>query len=366
MIGIIGGYGDVGLAAASMLSQWGKHPLRLGGRNPEAARMEHGAKWPQAEWVKVDIEDDQSLKSFLSGCELIVNCAGPSHQTSARVAEVCLSLGCHHVDAGIDPRLEALRETAYNTVVLYAAGATPGLSGLLPRWLAESFDKVDSLVYYTGALDRFTSAAAEDYLAGVAGKDNEPMAAWKNGTRRSSVLSRKSGATLPFFTREVALYPYFDTEAEFVATSLALRDGEWYIAIDGNHVPKVLEEVRSQFLVDPNLAVRRLCTATELDSAGRQTYANFIVQLRGVKDAAEIVRTLVLQAQSPSKLTGLTAAAATIAVLEGEIPAGVRPLAEIPNPYNVIDRLKQATFIHHLNVLECSVDELLITEEGEL
>ncbi len=363
MIGIIGGYGDVGLQAARMLSAWGKHSLRIGGRNPDLARTKLAGEFPAAKWAAVDIEDEKSLESFLYGCELIVNCAGPSHRTAARVAQMCLSRGCHHVDAGVDEALSMMRGTPQSTAVIYAAGATPGLSGLLPRWLAAYFDKVESMVYYTGALDSFTAAAAEDYLTGVAGKDNEPLAAWKNGARCPAALRRRTGAVLPFFPREVALYPYFDAEAEFVATSLSLCDGEWYIAIDGEHVPPVLEKIRPLFLKDWKSAVKRLCMATELDAAGRQKYINFIVQLTGRKNGAGIIRTLVLQAARPALLTGAVAAATAVAVLEGEIPAGVRPLAEIPEPAKVITRLGN---VKYLNITEGSVNDLLQAVEGEI
>ncbi|CQR73879.1 Saccharopine dehydrogenase [Sporomusa ovata DSM 2662] len=366
MIGIIGGYGDVGLQAARMLKEWGKQPLRLGGRNPETAQANLGDEFPQAEWVKVDIEDERSLESFLNGCKLIVNCAGPSHRTAARVAVMCLSKGCHHVDAGTGKNLEMMRGTPQSTVVLYAAGATPGLSGLLPRWLAKFFDQVDSMICYTGAFDRFTASAAEDYFAGISGNDNKPLAAWKNGACRSSALHRRSKTQLPFFSREVTLYPYFNAEAEFVAASLSLCDGEWYMAIDGTHVPSVLEEVCAQFLTDRQSAVKRLCTASELDLAGRRKYMNFIIQLNGIKNGTEITRTLVLQADSPSVLTGSVAAVAGIAILEGEMPSGVRPLAEIPDPDKVIARLNNTQFINRLIVLERSVDKLLQAVEGEI
>lgn len=366
MIGIIGGYGDVGLQALRLLNEWGKQPLRIGGRQPETAQAQLGPKFSQAEWVKVDIEDDRSLEVFLHGCNLIINCAGPSHQTALRVARMCLTKGCHHVDAGIDKSLARLRGMPQSSVVLYAAGATPGLSGLLPRWLAKAFDQVESIVCYTGALDRFTASAAEDYLAGVADTSNRPLVAWRNGACQAAALRRRSGVTLPFFSREVTLYPYFDEEAEFVAASLLLQAGEWYIVSDGSHVPAVLEEARFQFLSDRKDAVQRLCTASAFDLAGRQSYMNFITQLNGMKNGAAITRTLVLQADRPSVVTGLTAAAAGIAVLEGEIPAGVRPLAEIPDPDKVLARLHNTKFINRLQVLDCSVDQLLQAVEGEI
>ncbi|TWH46116.1 saccharopine dehydrogenase NADP-binding domain-containing protein [Sporomusa sp. KB1] len=366
MIGIIGAYGDVGLQAAQMLRDWGKQPLRLGGRNPRAAKEKLCGQFPQAEWVQVDIEADRSLESFLNGCQLLVNCAGPSHRTTARVAGVCLAKGCPLVDAGVDQNLEMLRRTPQSTVVLYAAGATPGLSGLLPRWLGNFFDRVDSLVYYTGVMDKFTDSAAEDYLAGAAGKDNKPLAAWKNGACRLAVLRRKYRVQLPCFPREVTLYPYFDAEAQVVATALSLRDGEWYIAGDGNHVPSILDEVRLQFPLDSKNAVKRLCAASELDSAGHQKYINFVMQLSGSKNGAEITRTLILQAGRPAVLTGSAVAAAGIAILEDEIPPGVRSLSEIPEPAKVIERLDQARCIKRFRVFESPVDDLLQAVEGEL
>ncbi|CVK20155.1 saccharopine dehydrogenase NADP-binding domain-containing protein [Sporomusa sphaeroides] len=367
MIGIIGGYGAVGLQTARMLQEWGGQPLRIGGRNSTMARNRFSGEFPRAEWFEVDVEDDQSMDLFLDGCSLIVNCSGPSWRTAARVARMCLARGCHHVDAGMDKEMAVLRKTTpNNTVVLYAAGATPGLSGLLPRQLAQAFDQVESLRYYTGALDKFTAAAAEDYLTGVVDKDNQPLAGWKDSACRLAALNRRTGTRLPFFPREVTLYPYFDAEAEFVANALALRDGEWYIGIDGQHVPPVLDEVRFRFSTNRHDAIKRLCTAAELDAAGRRQYALFIIELSGRKNGTGITRTLVLQADRPSLLTGSVAAAAAIAVLEGEIPAGIRPLAELPVPDKVIERLNKSKVISCLRVFESSVEQLLPVTEGEL
>lgn len=366
MIGLIGGYGDVGLQAARVLNEWGKHSLRIGGRNPEMARIKLGNEFYRADWKQVDIDSDQSLEEFVHGCKLIINCAGPSHRLTAKAARICLVKGCHYVDAGINTDLENMRGSLQKTVVLYAAGAMPGLSGLLPRWMAEAFDKVESLVCYSGHLDKFTTSAAEDYLAGASGKGNKALMSWKNGSIQPSAFRRKESIKLPFFSREVILYPYFDEEAKVVAELLALCDGEWYIASDGSHVSSILEEVCPQFLSDSKAAVKRLCTASELDAAGRRKYINFIFQISGMLNGARITQTLALQAERPAVLTGLAAAAAGIAVAEGQIPPGVRAFAEIPEPEKVITRLGSAKGINFLKVVEGSVEQMLQTVEGEL
>lgn len=365
MIGIIGAYGDVGLNAAWMLQEWGCHSLRLGGRNAQTARDRYGG-FPQAEWRTVDIEDEQSLRVFLQGCSLIVNCAGPSHRTAARVAQACMANACHLVDVGMDKGMRDLqRSTGCSATVLYGAGAAPGLSGLLPRWLGTTFDRVDSLVVYTGVLDRFTAAAAEDYLAGAAGEDNQPLAAWKDGACRRSALRRKQ-VRLPFFPREVTLYPYLDEEAKLVAEALSLRDGEWYIAGDGRNVTAALEEARLAFAADREYAVKRLCEASALDAAGRQNYIRFLLQMTGNSGSRTVTRSLFLEAGQTSLLTGAAAAAAAMAVLEDGIAAGVRPLAAIGDPARIVNRLRNAGCITQFYAVEGRLDDLLQTAEGEL
>jgi hypothetical protein len=362
MIGILGGYGNVGLRAARVLTEWGNSRLRIGGRNPENARDHFKTQFSDAEWVTVDIENDDSLKNFVTGCELIVNCAGPSHRLTARVARMCLSHGCHHIDAGIVKDIEKMHTPSQSTAVFYGAGAIPGLSGLLPRWLANSFDTVENLTVYTGGLEQFTRSGAEDYLFGILDEANDPL----NSACSSPALNRRSQVTLPFFPREVSLQPYCDTETEFVAKSLSLRNGEWYLAVDGYHMWTALEGITAQFYADATGAIERLCLATELDTAGRQTYLNYLVQLEGAKQGKPLTRTLVLQAKGASEITGSVAAVTGIALLEGELPFNAGPVAAIPDPDKVITRLSEARLISRPQVFDCSINDLLQVVEGEI
>lgn len=364
MIGIIGGYGDVGLEAARAFVKLGKSNLKIGGRNPQTVSDEIKSEFSNAAWVAVDINDVQSLASFCQNCKLIVNCAGPSSKFSVRVAQLCLEKGCHCVDSGTDDKLETLQEKTGEAAVIHAAGAIPGLSGLLPRWLGASFDKVDSLISYTGMLADFTPSAAEDYLAGVI-EANKPLAAWQDGECSMGVL-RKQKAELPFFPREVTLYPYFDKETEFVAKSLGLHDGKWYLANEGSRVAALLEEISIQFLTEPKTAVERICQASKLDAAGREKYLKFVIQLDGLINGSKATRTLVLQAQNPSAVIGSATAAAGISVLAGIVPAGVRPFSEFANLNIVVDTLQELGCQSMFKIFELSIEQLLQPMEGEL
>ncbi|WP_319491619.1 NAD(P)H-binding protein [uncultured Desulfobacter sp.] len=366
MIGILGGYGKVGLQTTKVLTEWGGCPLRIGGRNPEKAQLKFSSQFPAAELVKVDIGDDDSLRNFIGGCELIINCAGPSHRITSRVAQMSTSCECHHIDAGEGKQIKNTYGTSKKTAILYSAGAFPGLSGLLPRWLANSFESVTNLTMYVGGLDRFTFSGAEDYLFGVFNEAKEPLAAWREGACRPLSLKRSSGATLPFFLSVVELHPFYDAETEFVAKSLSLRNGEWYMAIDGEHMIAALEGISGKFYTDPEDAIAQLCRATELDTAGRQTYLIYLVQLEGIQQGKSLTRTLVARAADSFALTGSVAAVTGIALLAGELPINVGPIAEIPHPEKVIAGLSDVQVLTQFQVFDCSIKDLLQTTEGKL
>ncbi|MFC5047466.1 saccharopine dehydrogenase NADP-binding domain-containing protein [Aquimarina hainanensis] len=366
MIGVIGGYGAVGIAAVQILKKWNRYPLKIGGRNPEKAREKLKKEFPDVRWSYVDVFNDTSIADFAKDCIIIVNCVGPSHKVSSRVAKVCLSLNCHLVDAGIDKVLEEMNAIDVETCIRYGAGMTPGLTGILPQWLASEFDSVTSLQMYTGALDTFTPSGAEDYLVGVLDTSNEPLAAWRDGQKRQTTSKRKSAVHLPFFPREVSVFPFFDKESLLVANALKLVNGDWSLVIDGEHAPEVLNEVRLQFENDPVKAVEKLCMAAALDLEGRKSYCNILLQLDGLKDTTDKTVTALLQTENVSQLTGTITALVSMAVLEQEVTPGIGPAASIPEPQKIIKRLQNSGILKQFIVLEASIESLCEEVEGEI
>jgi hypothetical protein len=335
VIGVIGGYGTAGRNAVRRLHDWGAGPLRIGGRDVAAARR--AAESVGAEPAVVDVGDDASLATFVRDCAVVVNCAGPSHRIAGRVARAAVAAGAHHVDAGLLTEFPAPR------CVLYGAGAVPGMSGLLPRWLAaQGFDSVHRLTSYTGVFDRFTPAAAEDFLQVVAGA---PPTVGGRQTRE-----------LPFFPREVTAAPYADAETARVARDLSLAGGDWYTVLDGERLGAALDAARGLPLAD---AVAGLCRAAALDVAGRAPYVKLLAQLDGVPGT----RTAVVRAPGVAELTGAMTAAAALAVFRGEVAPGNRPAAVALDPARTVERLRA---VCDVAVFDAPVDELVLVEEGAL
>ena len=88
--------------------------------------------------------------------------------------------------------------------------------------------------------------------------------------------------------------------------------------------------------------------------------------MHGIEEKNEIVKTLIVQMDKPSVLTGTMAALAGIAILEGRVKKGVYPLAEFSNIENLIEKLNEVKVLSSFQIQNCSVKELLRVVEGEI
>lgn len=339
LVGVVGATGAVGSAAARLLHDWAPGRLRLGGRRVDALTGLAGSLGNAAQAVAVDVAEPASLARFCAGCHVVVNCAGPSYQVAERVARSALAAGADYVDPGGDDplfaRLTATGLPAGRTAVL-SAGMTPGLTGLLPRWLArQGFDRVTALTAHIGSRDRFTPAAAADYLLSLGNGYGEAGTALRGGRRSAAALRPLTDAELPFFPRRVNAYPYLTTEAERLARALRLTDVDWYNVFDGGAdllalVGRLQEGVAAGS--DLTAAAADLVRAAELDLFGEAPYQLLVFQLRGEAGGSPRARTLVVRAVDTYRLTALVAALSAAALTRGEIRPGPHYAADVLEP----------------------------------
>ncbi|NQX86427.1 MAG: saccharopine dehydrogenase NADP-binding domain-containing protein [Flavobacteriaceae bacterium] len=339
--------------------------FKIGGRNPEKGKSKQGHILSNATWEAVDVEDDDSISNFVSSCDLVLNCAAPSHRYSRRVAQICLKHNINMVDAGIDNNYDKNPLETGDNVVVYAAGATPGFSGLLPIWFGNKFDKVNELLSYYGTSGQLSYAGAEDYLEGSLSENNVPRAAWKNGVV-PNVLSRQSGVTLPFFPGEVTLFPLFDDETELVAKRLKLEEGVWYAAVEGEKSIAALDSAAFEYRKNPEAMIEKLCFAVEMDTLGRSPYFILMIQLTGESNGKEKLQTLIYEVGEIIPFCGKMAAIIVKAVLEGKVQPGLHHTASIEDVNYVMDHLEKLDQDYEIQFIDYPIEELLMEEEGTL
>jgi hypothetical protein len=369
-IGIVGGYGAVGRATARLLSARGRGELRIGGRHPELARRfvdrELGGR---AEVAAVDAEDGAGLAAFCADCRLVVNCAGPSYRVLDRVAGAAFAAGADYVDPGGDEplyrRLADLGEASGRTAVL-SAGMMPGLTGLLPRWLAaQGFDRPTRLTAYVGTWDHFTPAAAADYLISIGHGHGAPRAAWRQGGRAPAALEPRRRTELPFFPGRVDVYPYLSPEAERLARALDLVDLSWYHVFDGDATLAVLGRLRGPAGRDLDAAARELARAVELDLFGRRPHQLFVYHLEGETAGRPKALTLVFRGRDTYELSGLVCALAVEAVLGCAVGAGLHYASAALAP-GAVDRLRESPAVAAIEVLDADPRDGFALEDGSL
>ncbi|MEU5911430.1 saccharopine dehydrogenase NADP-binding domain-containing protein [Micromonospora sp. NPDC047527] len=352
VVGVVGAAGAVGAAAVAELHRRGRHVLRLAGRRRAPLdALCHGlaATGGSPPTVEVlDISDTDALRRYCAGCDVVLNCAGPAYLVEDRVARAALASGADYVDAAGDDvlgeQVGALLARAPGRTAVISAGMMPGLSALLPRYLAATLpDRPRGLLGYLGGRDRFTATAAADYLR-VGEGFGQAGAALTGGVRARQPLPTRTDAELPFFPEPATTVPYLSTELERVARSLGVTDATWHSVFAGPHVAQVLRQPPAG--ADAPEALRR---AAELDAFGHATYQLIIVELTTVAGDAQ---TLVLRGDNASSLTGAFAGVAVAALTEGTLAAGLHHAGEALDPRVAVDLLAGSAAVSDLTVFD--------------
>ncbi|WP_158610142.1 NAD(P)H-binding protein [Micromonospora globbae] len=360
-IALVGAGGGVGRHALAHLLAWSVDTVRAGGRNP--ARLP--ADDPRVQVHAVDVTDAASLDAFCAGCHTVVNCAGPAATIGDKVARAAMRAGAGYVDAAGDDVLHAAVAAlpgAADRVAVLSAGMMPGLSGLLPAYLAGQVPGARRMTGYVGGRDTFTPGAALDFLASGDAGYGEPLAAWRDGARRSRALAARTGVPVPFFDEPVLLQPYLSTETERLARRLGLADVDWYSAFAGDRLPAALGAGAQQARTGADLAAAaaRLCRAAELDAFGRPRYQLLLVEVAGVAGS----RVLACRGTGANALTGAAAALGALAVAAGDVPAGVHHLAEAVDPGWAVEMLRASPAVTSLHVGDGPLGAHELIEEG--
>ncbi|CAM3314505.1 MULTISPECIES: saccharopine dehydrogenase NADP-binding domain-containing protein [Streptomyces] len=337
MIGVIGGYGDVGAHTVSALYRAGV-PVRIGGRSATAAAHFRARRLPPgaaAEARTVDVRDGDSVRAFADGLSVLVNCAGPSHLTGSSAARAALRAGVDYVDAAGDDALHAqLDDDRYRhsgrTAVL-SAGLRPGLTGLFPRAVAHwvrtaGLTRPETVCLRTRVVDHFTTTSALEYLHGAATTAAGPLAAWRDGAARPRALTRRIVADLLFFPGTSTVVPQLSAEDIRTARALGVRDGDWLTLVQGEQVLAALDRVH---VLPPEDAAERLCRAARLDMAGRSPSVTLAVVVAGRGASGAESRTAVLHGTGNAPLSGAVAAHTALQVLRGEVPPGRHFAADV-------------------------------------
>jgi hypothetical protein len=375
VIGVLGATGAVGGAVARVAAAAREvGVVRLGARRSGALRPLLAGLDGRAEAVEVEVGDPASLARFCAGCRVLVNCVGPLVPGRADVATATWAAGGDYLDPGGDERLHRelvarLAAAPVSRAAVLGAGVMPGLSGLVPRWLAaQDLAPPLRLTGYVATLDRMTPATAAEFLLSLVDAGGEPNASWRAGARVPRDLEPLHRVELPFFPGPVTAHPYLSAETERLARSLRLAEARWYHVFDPDgHVLPALSGLQPELRQGAGLtgAARRLSEAVALEMFGRRPFQQLVIQLSGERAGRPAYRVAVLRAAGTYQLTATVTAAVVADLAGGRVPGGVHFAADVLDP-GLVARLPGQPGVVGLHLLDHPLPAYAETDLGEV
>ena len=291
VIGILGSYGAGGQTCLSSLLENTSFSFRLGGRNCkkgiEAAARLNGRGY----YAQVDALDENSVLAFAEGCDLLINCAGPSRLILDTVGKAACRAGCHYIDLAGDevvfdrlaPMHDGLREK--NQVFILSAGIFPGLSGLFAAyWAEKEFDSVHSMrMSFINCGESMSQTAAYDIVYSLKDGYGQGMVCLKDG----KIVKSSEGphfTDVRFARDKLLLYPSFNHEFQHVAERYAIDNAKLYVFMPPATM-QTLFQIRSdeswQTEEQTAASVQKLVRASETDCQATAPHTCYMLSMEG-------------------------------------------------------------------------------------
>ncbi|PYG90247.1 hypothetical protein LY28_00127 [Ruminiclostridium sufflavum DSM 19573] len=359
MIGIIGGYGSIGFEAAKILKNLYGYEIMAAGRKPDSMGLVKQSFFQDIEVQALDISDYAEVRQLLERCGTVINCTGAALDIAALADGI---KGSKVKYADISENVFAAKKlTNKVAAAVFAAGSLPGLSALMPRYLAGQMEKPEKLNFSYEARGSFTAAAAKEYLEGLFEQDKYLMVEWKRGRLEpvcGTVLQEEG------FKADRQVFPYFDREAGYLTDTLRLEEGRWNMVIRGEYTLKMLTSARELYKENPREAVEALRKASALDLLyGGCSYVKMEAELEGGKET----RRMTVKAGSPEKLTGAAAAITAHLLHENMLPEGAYTLGRCEKVMPVMEQLlSMDSLVEVIVSSEAGSGLAEIEEEGEI
>lgn len=360
MIGIIGGYGDIGRKVVESLYLMGHIELLVGSRNKKIFFQ----NYQSISYNYVDLYEEKNIKDFVEKCSMIINCTGLTEDITEKLLYEVQKHKCDYIEPQYNSCIKKV-VTRENNIFVQGVGTMPGLSGVLPIFLKSTFDRLKGIKLYYLGNGTFTKRSARDFLDGMSSSDNLAMVRFENG--RLIPNSIEENKIIPIFNRCCMMLPYFDKESREVCNFLKLEYAEFYMAIENDLIYRILMKARERYKNNPEQTIEDVCNASKIDY-NKNNICGFVIEAEGVVGKTIKQFTLVLKAKDASTLTGEVIAVVADFLMRENKKSSNNILSmweyQVWNEA-LAKRINESQHIY-MKLYDCSMEELSKVEEGEI
>ncbi|CZF82434.1 hypothetical protein D515_03743 [Grimontia indica] len=220
---ILGGMGQVGQQVMQYLLDNTSQKIVVASRSASLSNTQTSHLAQRVSTKRIDVFDEQSLKSHCQDYALVISCVGPSGIVGDRVAKACKASNTAFIDAGgYDPVFKSLREdeflTPSNVPLVINVGLLPGLSGLFPKYILEQIRSVADIdeieLQYVGR-DAWSFNSAWDIIHSLGGFGHDRGFAYLQNDEilRAPFRQARSAVTFPNIDEEIGTMLVYSEEA---------------------------------------------------------------------------------------------------------------------------------------------------------
>lgn len=223
-VGILGASGKIGFMVCEILQH--QYEIKGGCRNYRSIFDE----LENFKWEEVDLYSSESLKMFCTGCDVILNCAGPAGTIKEKIAVVAGNLGIPYVDTADIILTDNEARTALPEGGIYVGGAgyVPGLGGLILKYIAAcEYEQLDRVKCYQGGKQHFSEIAFTDIILGALSGSGKGDVYYRNGRILTERNTNGFKAKFPGCTEEVFTKSFLSEEMLDAAKRFGVRELHW-------------------------------------------------------------------------------------------------------------------------------------------
>ncbi|WP_243858958.1 NAD-dependent epimerase/dehydratase family protein [Actinomyces sp. ZJ308] len=333
-IGVIGSHGAVGRMLVELLRRSGC----------EVVCANRTRRTPDEGSFLVDARNAAGVREFAQGCGVVVNCAGPSYIIRDSVAGA-LPSGTIYVDPFGG---SVFNDYDGQCACVINAGCTPGLSGLLARYVARRLDRCVSVTVCSGGREQGGVAGFADVILSTRDGYGYPGQMLVDGAPCPYVKRDGEEADMDSFPSdaEAVHSPFVTDELRNVASAHGIPMLTGMLVIpDRDSLHLLLKAMTSSHTDDPDELMRMFSridgSKSRLD-AGRENWFALQVSARGYVGNSFRRVGVTVRAQDSSELSSIILAEVVFRCLDIDQLRGVHWGCEFLDPNSVIGSLESS------------------------
>lgn len=322
VIGVIGYSGIIGSITCKYLEQYAK--VIKGSRSTVSDGMTQFC---------VDVDDVNSLKSFCSMCDLVINCAGPSYLIKDKVAKVAALSQTPYIDAfGCGKTIELCKLNKGMNIV--GVGFIPGISGMIIKELAIKGSEKDLYELYHGGEEIGGKAALMDIVKSSLDHYVKPGYSLENG----ELIKHNNFDVHEYeedFERPIIKKQCFTEEDMQLTDTFGIKNLNDMQVYSDHFSVNMIEKLCLKELEGHN-ADLAYDKAIEMQKDHMKSRKNWFC-IKAVRKNEEGSETIVIKGNNSSFLTGITLGICARKILEMQYKIGTKWLFEIMD-YDYLSR----------------------------